>query len=99
MQVASFAAITSSPRGVRSSSAMAEDPARGGQRDPAAEALEKLGVQLLLQLPDLGADGGLRAVAGLRRFGEALQPNDLKKRVELVEIHRRRPDRLETKIQ
>jgi hypothetical protein len=36
----------------------------------------------------LGADGRLRAVARLRGFGKALQPDNFEKRVELVEIHK-----------
>ena len=48
----------------------------------------KLGLQFVFQLPDLGADGGLRAITRLRSFGEALQPDDLEKRVELIKIHR-----------
>src|SRR5579859_2625356 len=61
---------------------------RRGQRNAATEALEQLGFQLLLELPDLGADGRLRAVARLRGFGKTLQPNDLEERVELIKIHR-----------
>ena len=64
-----------------------ENPAGGGQRNAAAEALEQLGAQLLLELADLRADGRLRAVTRLRGLGKALQPDDLEKRVELVEIH------------
>ena len=61
--------------------------AGGGEGDAAAEALEQLGAQFLLELAHLGADGRLRAVARLRGFGEALQPDDFEKRVELIEIH------------
>jgi len=41
----------------------------------------------MFELPDLCADGRLRAVTGLRSLGEALQADDLEKRVELVKIH------------
>ena len=67
-----------------------EDAAGGGQRDAAAEALEQFGAQFLFQLADLRADGRLRPVTGLRSLGEALQPNDLEKRMELIEIHKSR---------
>ena len=59
----------------------AEDLAGGGKGDAAAEALEEGGAQLLLELADLGADGGLRAIAGLRGLGEAFQPDDLQEGV------------------
>jgi hypothetical protein len=35
----------------------------------------------------LGADGWLSTITGLRRFRKALETNDLKKSVKLVEIH------------
>ena len=44
-------------------------------------------LQLLFELADLGADGRLGAVAGLRGFREAFQPHDFEERVELVKIH------------
>ncbi len=103
MQVASLAAITSSPRGLclefgdgilRAAAQVehlrrvfGENLAGGGERDAAAEALEEFGAQFLLELPNLGADSGLRAEAGLRGLGEALQPHDLQECVELIEIH------------
>ena len=66
---------------------LAEDSAGGRQGNPGAQTVEQLGVQFLLQLPDLGADRRLGPVAGLRRLGEALQPDDLQKCVKLIEIH------------
>ena len=77
---------------------LAEDLPRSSERDAAAEALKERRIEFLLQLPHLGADGRLGAVAGLRRLREALQPNDLKKRVELVEIHSCRSGRSEPKV-
>jgi hypothetical protein len=68
-----------------------EDLAGGGQGDAAAEALEKRGVELLLELPYLRADGRLRAVARLGGFREAFQPDDFEERVQLVEVHALRP--------
>jgi hypothetical protein len=44
-------------------------------------------MQLLLELAHLRADRRLRAVARLGGFREALQPDDLQKCVELIEIH------------
>jgi hypothetical protein len=38
-------------------------------------------------LTHLGADGRLGTVTGLSRFGEALEPDNLKKRMKLVQIH------------
>jgi len=38
----------------------------GGERNPAAEAFKELSFQLVFELSDLRADGGLRAVARLR---------------------------------
>src|SRR5256885_16822074 len=60
---------------------------RGGQRDPAAETLEEIGAQFLLQLPDLRADRGLCPVTGLGGLREALQPDDFQKCVELIKVH------------
>ena len=103
MQVASLAAMTSSPRGLRLQfgdrvlraaaqvehlfGVFGENLARGGERDAAAEALEERRSQFLFQLPYLRADRRLRAVTGLGGFGEALQPDDLQERMELIEIH------------
>ncbi len=103
MQVASFAAITNSPRGEVSSSLsefcawrrkiehalgiLGENFAGGGQGNAAAKALKKLGFQLVFQLADLGADGGLRAVTRLRSLGETLQADDFEERVQLIKIH------------
>src|SRR5215471_7048597 len=64
-----------------------EDFSSSGQRNTAAEPLEQLGFQFLLQLADLGADRRLRAVARLRGFRKTLQPDDLEERVELIKIH------------
>jgi hypothetical protein len=64
-----------------------EDLAGGGERNAAAEALEKRGVELLFQLAHLGADGRLRAVAGLGGFREAFQPDDFEECVQLIEVH------------
>src|SRR5215472_14250268 len=50
-----------------------ENAAGDGQRDAAAEALEQIGAELLLELPDLRADSGLRAVARLSGFGKTLE--------------------------
>jgi hypothetical protein len=52
-----------------------------------AEALEKSRVQLVFQLAHLGADSRLRAITRLSSLRETFQSNDLKKSVELVEIH------------
>ncbi len=64
-----------------------EDLPGSRQRNTAAKALEQGGVEFLLQLAHLGADGRLRPEAGLGGFGKTLQPHDLKEGVELVEIH------------
>ena len=66
---------------------LGEDPAGGGQGNAAAEAFEQRGIQLLLELADLRADGRLGPVAGLRGLRKALQADDFEERVELVEIH------------
>ena len=65
-----------------------EDAAGGGERDAAAEAFEELGAEFLLELPHLGANRRLRAIAGLRGLGKALQADNFEKCVELVEIHK-----------
>ena len=52
-----------------------------------AVAFKQRGVEFQLQLPNLGADGWLRAVTGLRRLGKTLETDDLKKRVKLIKIH------------
>ena len=103
MQVASLAAMTSSPRGEVSSSfkrilrlaanvehplgVFREDLSRGGERNTAAKAFKQLGFQFVFELADLRADGRLRAITGLRGLREALQADDFEKRVELVKIH------------
>ena len=103
MHVDSFAAMTSSPRGTRSSSLIiswarrrscknllgvfAEDLSRGRQRDPGSKPFKERTVEFLLELPHLGADGRLGTIAGLRSFGKAFEPDDLQKGVKLVEIH------------
>ena len=43
--------------------------------------------QFLFELPDLGADGRLRAVTRLRGLRKAFEANNFQKRVELIEIH------------
>ena len=88
-----LAALVQHLRGV-----IGEDFAGGGQRDAAAEALEKRGVELLLELAYLGADGRLRAVAGLRGFREALQPDDFEECVQLVEVHALRHPQLQPPV-
>ncbi len=113
MHVASFAAITNSPRGVCSSlvdgvlglpaqsedllSEAAEDFAGGGEGDAAAKPVKEPRVELLLELPDLRADGRLGSITGLCRFRETLQTDNLDKSVQLIEVHRRvgrrRPER------
>src|SRR5579883_2014242 len=62
-----------------------------GRGDAAAEALEQLGVKILLQLADLGADGRLGAVHGPGGLRETLEPDNLQEGVELVEIHKAVP--------
>ncbi len=64
-----------------------EDLSRGSQRNTAAKALKQLGFQFVFELADLGADGWLRPITGLRGLREALKADDLEKRVELVKIH------------
>ena len=58
---------------------------RDGDLGP--QSLEQGGVQLLLQLPHLRADGGLCPKTRLRRLGEALEAHDLEKCMELIEVH------------
>ena len=102
MQVASFAPITSSPRGTRSSSLILSCARRRRSRICSAysakilpagvsaigsEPFKQRCVQFLFELPHLSADRRLRAIAGLSGFGEAFQSDDLEKCMELVEIH------------
>ena len=68
-------------------SGFAENSAGGGERNAGAEPFEQRGVQFLLQLAHLGADGGLCAITGLSGLGEALEPDDLQKSMKLVQIH------------
>ena len=64
-----------------------EDLAGGGQCDFGPQPFEQRGVQLLLELAHLRADGRLRAITRLRRFRKTFQADNLKKRVQLIEIH------------
>jgi hypothetical protein len=67
---------------------LGEDAPGRGQGNAAPEPLEKVGPQFLFQLPHLCADGRLRPVTRLRRFGEALQLDDFEESAKLVEIHK-----------
>ena len=53
----------------------------------AAKAFEQLGFEFVFQLADLRADGRLRAIAGLRSLGKALQTDDFEECMKLVEVH------------
>ena len=96
MQVASLAAMTSSPRGSRSSSLMISWARRRSCSICSAYSLKifpavvsaigfqgvrKRAVEFLLELAHLGADGRLRTIAGLSSFGKAFEPDDLQKRM------------------
>ena len=58
-----------------------EDFSGGGEGDAGAEAIEEGGVEFLFELAHLSADGWLRAEAREGGLGEALQANNLQKRV------------------
>ncbi len=64
-----------------------ENLARGCQRNTASETLKQFCFQFMFKLANLRADGGLRAIARLRGFREALQTDNFEKCVELIKIH------------
>jgi hypothetical protein len=57
--------------------------------DAGAEAFKERGIEVLFELADLGANGGLCAETGLCGLGEALEADNFEERVKLVEVHGR----------
>lgn len=68
---------------------LGEDLASGSESDAGTETLEKVSVEFLLQLTDLGADCGLRTKTRLCGFGKTLEPDNFEERVKLIQIHER----------
>jgi hypothetical protein len=65
-----------------------EGAAGVGQDDPAAGALEKRRLQLLLEEVKSATDRRLREVQRGRGAREATAPHDRHERLDLVEVHR-----------